>query len=280
MDLLNQILIFLNMLANAVGSIVLAPVAFLPGWLSATLIAIGTGILMLVCFKYTSNQRAIKRTRDSINANLYAMRLFKDNLSVTLKGQAGLLWGAFRLLLFAIIPLLVMIVPMTLLLGQISLWYQARPLHVGEETVVTLTLKEFPESSWPEVKLQPSEAFEVELGPVRVQSKREICWNIIARKEGYHRVVFEVDGQPIEKNLTIGNDLMKVSSYRPGSSWADIVMYPQERPFPPYSAVQLIEIVYPDRDSWIYGTDNWVIYWFIVAFIAALLLRGKLKVNI
>jgi len=36
--------------------------------------------------------------------------------------------------------MLVMIVPMSLLLGQLSLWYQSRPLRVGEEAVVTCSL--------------------------------------------------------------------------------------------------------------------------------------------
>jgi len=33
-----------------------------------------------------------------------------------------------------------MAVPVTLLLGQLALWYQARPLRVGEDTVITLEL--------------------------------------------------------------------------------------------------------------------------------------------
>ena len=36
--------------------------------------------------------------------------------------------------------MLVMVVPVILILGQLSLWYQARPLRVGEEAVVTLKL--------------------------------------------------------------------------------------------------------------------------------------------
>ena len=48
--------------------------------------------------------------------------------------------GAFRLFVLALVPMLVMIVPVLLLLGQLSLWYQPRPLRVGEEAVVALKL--------------------------------------------------------------------------------------------------------------------------------------------
>src|SRR5919109_2369001 len=142
MDLLTRIVVWLNALANAAGRILLAPVAYLPGWLSATLVAAITGVVLLVVFKYTSNQRAIKRVRDDIKANLLALKLFKDSPAVTLSAQGCVFRGAFLLMIYAIVPMLVMALPVCLMLGQIALWYQARPLTVGEEALVTLRLKE------------------------------------------------------------------------------------------------------------------------------------------
>ena len=48
---------------------------------------------MLVAYKYTSNQRAVKRARDDISANLLTLKLFKDNTSAVLKAQGRLLWA-------------------------------------------------------------------------------------------------------------------------------------------------------------------------------------------
>ena len=62
MSVLTHLAVWLNALANALGR-VLAPIAWLPGWLSATLVAAVTGVVMLIAFKYTSNQRAIRRAR-------------------------------------------------------------------------------------------------------------------------------------------------------------------------------------------------------------------------
>ena len=149
---LAQLVVWLNGLANAMAAILLAPIRVLPGWLSATMVAVATGVLMLVIFKYTSNQRAIKRTRSDIKANLLALSLFKDNVWISLRAQASVLAGAFRLLILAVVPMLVMLIPMCLLLSQLALWYQARPLHVGEEALLTLRLKETPESNWPTVR--------------------------------------------------------------------------------------------------------------------------------
>src|SRR5207244_7051618 len=60
-----DIVVWLNALANGLGQL-LAPIGWVPGWLSATLVAVATGVGMLAAFKYTSNQRAIKRTRQRI----------------------------------------------------------------------------------------------------------------------------------------------------------------------------------------------------------------------
>src|SRR5437868_3166835 len=134
MDFLAQVVVWLNAVSNPVGQWVLAPIALMPGWLSSTLIAALTGIVMLVIFKHTSNQKAIKQARADIKAQMLAMKLFKENVWVTLQAQAGLLWGAFRMIALALVPMLVMAVPLTLVLAQLGLWYQARPLQIGEDT--------------------------------------------------------------------------------------------------------------------------------------------------
>jgi hypothetical protein len=280
MDVLAQVVVWLNAGANALGGVLLAPLAVLPGWLSATLVAAATGVLLLAVFKYTSNQAAIRRVRADINAHLLALKLFKDSAWVALRAQGRILLGAGRLLVLAVVPLLVMIVPVCLLLGQLALWYQSRPLRVGEEAVVTLKLPGASSSTWPEVRLEPTEAVDVVIGPVRILSKREVCWNISARQSGYHRLVFLVDGQASAKELAVGDGFLRVSTRRPAWDWSDALLHPWEKPFAPDSPVQSITIDYPQRASWTSGTDSWVIYWFVVSMVAALCFRRVLNVHV
>ncbi len=279
MNALTSVVVALNAPANALGWL-LYPIGLLPGWLSATLVAILTGVAMLVMFKYTSNQRAIKRVRQNIRANLLAVKLFKDSVRVGLKAQARVFFNAFRLFLLAVVPILVMTVPMALLLAQLAAWYQAAPLPVGEETVVTVKLKGEPGTPMPAVALAPNDGVEDLSGPVQVTSQREVCWNVRARQAGYHRLQFHVEGQVIEKELAAGSGVMRVSPIRPGWNWLDALEYPREKPFASDSVVQSIEIAYPDRASWISGTDYWMAYWFVVSLIAGFCFRGVLKVNI
>jgi hypothetical protein len=280
MDALTQLVVWLNVAANALGRVVLAPIGALPGWLSATAVAAATGVILLLVFKYTSSQRAIKRVRDDISADLLALKLFKDSASVALRSQGRIFAGALALLALAVVPVLVMAVPVSLLLGQLSLWYESRPLRVGEEAVVTLRLDGDAARAWPDVCLEPMEAIEGTIGPVRVLSKREVCWGIKARESGYHRLVFRVDGQPADKELAVGDGFMRVSVRRPGWHWSEALMHPAEPPFGPDSRVRSIDIDYPARASWTSGTGLWVLYWFVTSLVAGFCFRRLLNVHV
>src|SRR5437588_4208 len=121
---MTQLVVWLNAVANACASVLLAPIAMLPGWLSATLVAAVMGV------------------------------------------------------------------PMCLLLGQLALWYQARPLRVDEDAVVTLKLAEKSNAMLPAAQLAANSEVAITVGPVRVPSKHMVCWNVRVRQPGYHRLTF------------------------------------------------------------------------------------------
>jgi hypothetical protein len=306
MDAVTQVVVWLNAAADALGRWLLAPIALTPAWLSSTAVAAAAGVLMLLAFKYTSNQRAIKRVRADISANLLTLKLFKDNTSAALQAQGRLLLAAGRLFVFALAPMAVMVLPVTLLLGQLSLWYEKRPLRVGEEAVVTLQLGGGADDPFPDVSLKPSDGVEATGGPVHVRSagRREMWWNVRAHSAGYHRLAFQVGEQQVDKELAVGDGFMRVCAVRPGWSCSEALMNPAEPPFGPGAAVQSIEIQYPARDSltgageswltcwftwsmtaasWlghVLGLPAWMIYWFLMSLVVGLCLSRVLKVNI
>jgi hypothetical protein len=278
-DLLTRLVVWLDAAANAVGRLALAPAAVLPGWLSATLVAALTGVAMLAAFKYTSNQRAIRRARDDVGANLLALKLFPDSARVAARAQGRVLLGAARLFALALVPLAVLALPVTLLLGQLSLWYQQRPLRVGEAAVVTVTVGGAA-GEMPEVRLEPTDAVAVTAGPVRVTGKREVCWEVRARQGGCHRLVFEAGGRQFAKELAVGDGPMRVSARRPAWNWEDALLHPAEPPFGPDAPVRSITIDYPPRESWTSGTGWWLAWWFAVSTLTALCFRRVLNVHV
>lgn len=274
-----DIVAWLNRVANVLGEL-LEPIGWLPGWLSATLMAVVTGIGMLVTFKYTSSRRAHERTRRGIRADLLAISLFEDDLSVVLRAQAGVLRGAIRLLLLAMVPTAVMLGPMSLLMGQLALWFQARPLRVGEEAAVTVTLAGDEGSPWPSVLLKSTVAAEPTVGPVRVLGRREVCWNLRAKEPGEHKLVFQVGDLLVEKELAVGDGFMRVSVKRPPADWWEPLLHPRERPFPAEAPVRAIAIAYPKRSSWTCGTDSWFVYFCGVSLATGFSFRRVLSVTL
>ena len=306
MDAVTQLVVLLIAAADALARLVLAPLPPAPAWLSTTAVAALTGALMVLVFKYTSNQRAIKRVRDDISANLLALKLFNDTPSVAVRAQGRLLLAAGRLFLLALVPMAVMVLPVTLLLGQLSLWYDRRPLPVGEDAVVTVRLGGAADDPFPAASLRPADGVEAATGPVHVRADggREIWWDVRARQAGYHRLTFEIGDRQVGKELAAGDGFMRVSTRRPGWSCTDALMHPSESPFGPDSTVRSIEIQYPGRDSWagageswwtcwftwsmaasgwlggLVGLPAWMVYWFVASLLVGLCFSRVLKVNL
>ncbi len=178
--MLLPVVLILNRIANWIASILLAPVQWVPGWVSATVIAILSGLGLLLIFKYTSNQQAIRRTRNQIRANVLAISLFRDSIAVSLRCQGNIIRLAMQLMAYAIVPLLLMTTPVVLMLSQLALRYQARPLRVGEEAIVSVRLLKDNDKSVQTIRLAESPSISVVSGPVRSLSKNVVFWNLPA----------------------------------------------------------------------------------------------------
>ncbi len=270
----------LNVVANGVGGVVFAPIAWMPGWLSNTIISGVTGVLLLVIFKYTSNQKKIGRVKDGIKADLLALKLFKDSLSVTFRSQGRLFLGSLRLLTLSLVPLAVMIVPVSLELAQMAVWYQWRPLRPCETALITMKLAGDGNATLPAAKIVAIPGAEAVTGPVRLRSEREICWEIEAREPGRHVLEFSVDGASVTKELVVGDTMARLDPVRPGWTWTSLVLHPLEPPFRAGSPVTEITIGYPPREGWVAGADGWLIYFFVASLVFAFILKPFLNVKI
>jgi hypothetical protein len=57
------------------------------------------------------------------------------------------------------------------------------------------------------------------------------------------------------------------------------LLYPAESVIPAEAGVRSIEIDYPGVESYIYGADWWILYFFVVSMVAALALAPVFKVK-
>ena len=273
---LSPLLAVLSPICTKIGDGVFALLSPLPVWLELVLLSAVTGVVMLLAFRYTSNQAAIGRARDDITANLLALKLFKDNLRVALRSQRRLLGALLRLQGLMLVPVLIMLLPLVLAVAQMGLRYQWRPLRPDERTLIRLRLPS-DETKVPQVDLQPSPGVADVVGPV--PGGGELVWRARAGKPGRHVLRFDVAGTVVEKEIVVGAGQRRVSASRPGRRWTAQILHPVELPLPADSPVRSIEIQYGGVDSWLYGANYWVLTFFIVSMVFALLFKPVFRVR-
>ncbi len=258
----------------------------LPIWAGLALLSAVTGFIMLVVFRYASNQEAIGRAKDDIKANLLALKLFKDDLGVTFRAQGRLFWAVIRLQRYVLTPVLLMLLPMLLGLSQMGTRYQWRPLLSGEQTLVKMKFAAAHQSP-SDVFIEPNPGVIVELGPL--PGAEDLVWRIRGAAPGRYLLRFNVDGEIIKKELVIGDEIphanasaQRVSGARVLADWTTQLFHPIERRLSPSvssASVESIIIDYPDLDSWVYGSDWWLAHFFIVSMLTALIFKPLFKVK-
>src|SRR3972149_2096407 len=96
-----------------------------------------TGVLMVLRFRFTSNQKELRRVKNRMQAHLLAVRLFQEQVGVVLRAQWRLLGWTLAYLRHSMRPLAVVFLPLVILLIQLDAhlgWVPARP---GDSLVLT-----------------------------------------------------------------------------------------------------------------------------------------------
>ncbi|MFQ5591759.1 MAG: hypothetical protein ACE5HE_11390 [Phycisphaerae bacterium] len=304
--ILSPILSVLNPPCTTLGDLVYTILSPLPVWIGLTLLSAIAGVVMLATFGIMSNQAAIGRIKDDIKANLLALKLYKDQPGVTWRAQAALMWAILRLQRYILVPVLVLALPMLLGLAQMGIRYQWRPLHSGEQTLIKLTFDNAcrdargrpfttsntaprtPHFELPKVTLETGPGAIAEVGPIAKEC--ELAWRIRGGQAGRHTLRFHLHNPSrssptqdqdtvIEKELIVGDGLRRVSATRPSRHWLAQLVHPVEPVLPGHTGVASVEVLYPGRDSRVYGTDYWVFCFFVVSMAFALASKPIFKVR-
>ena len=286
----------LNAVLSQITRAVLAPFAGLPSQVALIVISVVAGVLAAMAFRYTSNQKALKRVADEVRASLLAMRLFRDDLRNVFAAQLGLLKASMSRLWYSLPPLVVLIVPFVFLLAQLAMWYEFRPLGAGESAVVDVRIAPDAWERYAQLELMPVDGVEF-VGPVRSATGGEdgerictISWDARPQRppagDQPLALRWKLDGTVVaEKLLTISaapdsSKLMFVNPLMAGTSFWDRLLYPGEPAFGRASPIQEIKIWYGSRTNTLCGMAiPWWLTFFVVSVLGALALKPWIKVQ-
>jgi hypothetical protein len=254
--------------------------SFEPIWALAV-ISLIAGVLMLWLFGKVSNQETISVVRDRIRGNLLGVRLFGDDIGLLFLLQGRVMRQTLTYLRHALIPILVMIVPVMFILIQMNLFFSQRPLEAGESSIVKVTLRD-PGAMSRGVSLEAPAGVSVETEAVRVSSLMELSWRIRAEEPGRHQLLLKVDGEEeIGKELAVGEGWGATSSLRTGKSIVEKLLYPGEDPIPSSHSIQSIEVIYPPLPITAFGWNlNWIFVFLVLSIVFGYAFKGVIGVEI
>jgi hypothetical protein len=271
-----------NAVLARIFEVIFLPFRRLSPWFGMIFISLLTGLLMIFIFRHTSNQEGIRKAKNKIKAHLLELRLYKDNMNLSLKAYGHILIANLKYLGHSVKPMLIMIVPVLLILIQLNLWFGSRSLDVGQEAVLKIKLEEGKNPLQTEIVVEPTAGISIETPALRIEDLREIDWRLRAIDKGVHVVTFRSENLSFSKQVAVGqNRLSKISALKPGTSFLGQVFNPGERPLPKNSGIQSVEVAYPASGMNLFGGHiHWLIVFFALSIIFGFGLKGFFKVEI
>jgi hypothetical protein len=184
-------------------------------------ISLVIGLLMVVVFRYTSDQKAIHVAKDRLKAHLLALRLFQDQIPVVLRSYVRIVLATGRYLRLAFKPLLFVIVPLTFLIVQLDRYLGSMPVEAGQPFLVKARLDN--PNTLNEASIQLPDGLSTTASAVHVPSESEVAWRVVAEKPGEYKVNVQAADQTFSKRVVVGTGLSRLSPVRlRGKFWERI----------------------------------------------------------
>ena len=250
-----------------------------PIW-AMTAISLISGVVMVWIFGKVSDQDTIKRLREQIRGNLLGVRLFQRDIAVMLHLQRRIFGDTFRYMRYALAPMVVLLVPVVLIMTQLNLRFDARPLEPGEPVLVKAFVRDAALLDGV-VALEVPEGVVVETQGVRIPSTREVAWRVRPDLAGEHRLVVRIGDERLETRLIAGAGWAPVPRLRTGRSAWETLLYPGEPPIPGGHSVEAVEIAYPMLALDVFGWRvDWLVAFFVLSMAFGFAFKGVLGVEV
>jgi uncharacterized membrane protein (DUF106 family) len=283
----------LNAGLRALFDLLQTPFRGLPPLVGLVVWSVVTAVAMLLVFKRTSNQAELEEVKRRIHACLFEIRLFNDDLRAILSAQVEIMRHNLGYLRLSLKPMLWMIVPFVLVIAQLQYHYGYRPLHPGDEVLLTVEL----DDGWaerlglgdaaarPPLEVRLPDGLELTSPGVWAPSLDEISWRLTARDWGEYELGLELGGDTELKSVSVSRALERVSPVRPSPDFVSQLTWPAEAPLPADSAIRSISLDYPEATIGAFGWElkweyGWMVIFFVLSIVFAFALRKPFKVTI
>ncbi len=242
-------------------------------------ISLVIGLLMVIVFGYTSDQKAIRAAKDHLKAHLLALRLFQDQIHVVLRSYGRIVMATGHYLRLAFKPLLFVIVPMTFLIVQLDRYLGSEPFSTDRAFLVQARVDN--SDALNHTSLQLPDGLTTTAPPVHVPAENEVAWRVVAAREGDYLINVQVEDQQFAKRVTVGSGLPRLSSVRLRGRFWERIFRSAEPALPENRFVEAIDVQYPSRVIVFLGFEwNWIWLFFVLSLAAGFLFKSILGIEI
>jgi hypothetical protein len=221
----------------------------------------------------------MRRIKNRIQAHVLEVRLFPDQLSVVLRAYIRVLRFTFAYLAYALKPLLILVLPMVILMGQLDLRFSRTPLLPGDSCILKSTLRE--PLTLGSSSLQLPAGLALTAPPVNIPVLREVDWRIRADGYGDFSPAVVIAGQAFTKQVVVSNTIARLPAERARASALEWLLDPGEKALPKNGPLRALEVNYAPRSIALgpFATEWWV-FFLVVSLVSGLILKIVLRIEI
>jgi hypothetical protein len=271
---------YLNQITGRVVDSLLRP--FDSPWAALVAAALATSVVVLLIVRWTSSKAKVARARGRLIARVLELVLFRHDAVVSFSAAGRILIANAVYFGNLLMPLVVSLVPCVLILAQLSCWFDARPLRVGEAAVLKVRFRDGSNVTGLPISLSGAEAVQVETDGVRIPRLTEIDWRLRGAHPGIEQLEIHCgDEPPVRKLIAIGDEFQKVSRRRSRANLWDQFTNPGEPPIEEGASIDRVDVLYPARRLYLHNTEiDWILAFFVLTIVFGLILKRPLKVEV
>jgi uncharacterized membrane protein (DUF106 family) len=263
--------------------VMLAPFAGLNPWVGLLVVSVVTGVVMLLIFGKTSNQKKITETKDKLKAYIMEMWIFRNDTLVMFSAIGNVIRSNLQYLRHSLRPLLFIFVPVLVIMVQLGIRYGNQPFEPGDTTILSVELSDGVRPTDADVELTSSMGLRVLSPPLRIDAEHQVDWKLQALMPGTHEIALRVGDEVLTKSVAVGPErrVETLADIRPTAGTWSAFLYPSEAPIPRGSVVKAIRVGYPARELGLFGLNvHWLLAFFVVSVVAGFALKGVFGIDV
>lgn len=270
-----------NALMNGVFDRLLWPCQGTSPWPGLVVSSLLSAAIFVLLFRLTSNQPTLQRARNRFVARTLELLLYQHDLRVTITACGRILAANAAYLFQFLLPVGVGLIPLLLLFSQLESWFEYRPFRIGEPVVLTVQFDAARSVIDTPVELRHSAHIRTDSPSVRMPSRNEMAWRLVAVAPGDGWAEVTIGGVTERISVVTGNQLARLAPRREPRGVISELLSPSALPLPAAGPIRQMEISYPRRKvEWGFDELPWTVVVFALMMPFSLVFATVLGIRI